>query len=459
MANSMKGAPSPECGSFSLTNYFGKTGLEALARQTGFQQRTARKLCAESFLVASLHSALSGKSSYQQVAVGVGLAAETTVSRQNLAKRTDKKAVDFLAACLGRVLAGLPETNARAARLLPAGIQRVLVADSTVVSLHPSLAAEFPGPANQLADKQAAARIQVVLDLLEGTFVDFNLGSFRDNDQKAAGLVGRWVRAGDLVLRDLGYFTLGSLREIDERGAFFISRLRSGTTLFDEEGKTIDLLAELRGAGDTHELRVQLGAQARLPVRLVAVRLSAEEAARRRRKAKANRDKRLNPSAARLELLGWSITLDNLPEEIPAQRIYPIYALRWRVEIVFKTWKSHLGLHRPLHARAGRQQARAAFCAFLTAAALVAWAHAQLAEQHCATARGQLVPALSLLKTAPLITAALARMILPALEDPQAISRQILYHCRYEKRRKRKNFEEALLAALFKSCVYSQALS
>lgn len=53
----------------------------------------------------------------------------------------------------------------------------------------------------------------------------------------------------DLVLRDLGYFSLNVLSKIVNKGAFFISRYRYGTTIYDEHGNKIDLLKYLSKYG------------------------------------------------------------------------------------------------------------------------------------------------------------------------------------------------------------------
>jgi hypothetical protein len=296
---------------------------------------------------------------------------------------------EFLSACLARVLAGVPETTGAALACLPPGIARVLAADSTLMALHPSLAECFPGASNQSGARQASARVRAVLDLVTGRFVDFQIGSFRHNDQKAASWTAELVRAGDLILRDPGYFTLGSLRTIAAKGAYFITRLSLDTSLFYSDGTELDLVAELRAAtGDLLERPVLAGAGQRLSVRLVAVRLGPREAAERRRKAKADRDMRLKWSERRADLLGWSITLDNLPPEFSAKRVYPVYALRWRVEVVFKSWKSHLGMCRPLERRPGAEQARAMLCAAMIGAALTASAHAWLRQRDPATGSG-----------------------------------------------------------------------
>ena len=66
-----------------------------------------------------------------------------------------------------------------------------------------------------------------------------------------------------------------------------------------------------------------VGAQERLPVRLVALRLPAPLAAQRRRRARANarRDRALRLTKRYLKLLDWTILLTNVtPSQLSAQR-------------------------------------------------------------------------------------------------------------------------------------------
>ncbi|MEY4489550.1 MAG: Transposase domain [Verrucomicrobiota bacterium] len=68
----------------------------------------------------------------------------------------------------------------------------------------------------------------------------------------------------------------------------------------------------------------------------------------RRRKARVDRDKRLRHDQKYYKLLGWTLLLTNAPKaRLPLRTAVGVYRLRWRIEIIFKVWKSHLGL---LHA-------------------------------------------------------------------------------------------------------------
>ena len=53
-----------------------------------------------------------------------------------------------------------------------------------------------------------------------------------------------------------------------------------------------------------------------------------------------------NPSKAVLELMDWTIFITTIPAPIADfARILAIYGLRWRIEVIFKAWKSHMNFH------------------------------------------------------------------------------------------------------------------
>jgi hypothetical protein len=153
------------------------------------------------------------------------------------------------------------------------------------------------------------------------------------------------AQAGDLVLRDLGYFVLGVFKKMLDKGIHFLSRLRLDVSIYDPVTlKDIDLLKELRAHG-RFDRQVLIGAKQRVALRLVAVPLPEQVANARRRKAKNNRDRRCNISKRHLELLGWELFVTSVPDTVwSSQTVAQIYPIRWRIEIIFKSWKSHFNL-------------------------------------------------------------------------------------------------------------------
>lgn len=75
---------------------------------------------------------------------------------------------------------------------------------------------------------------------------------------------------------------------------------------------------------------------------MIAIPVEQTVAAERRRKSKRNRDRRCNPSKESLYLLGWELFITNVSEEkIKIKDIAELYFIRWRIETIFKCWKSY----------------------------------------------------------------------------------------------------------------------
>lgn len=379
--------------------------------------------------------------SFRRWAVLVGVLGQLCLSKQALWERITPRAVAFLQAVLAHVL------HRRLARAVPAHptalatFPRVLIQDSTTLKLSPKLATAFPGSRNQRGADHGHLKIQSLYDLRGQRFVSFSLSGFNRNDQAAAPDVLAVARAGDLVLRDLGYFVLATFAQIAQAGAFFLSRLRLDTTLRDARtGQPLDLLGTLKRQGRL-DREVWLGAP-QLRVRVVAVKLPEAVAAERRRKAKQNRDQRSRPTVRHLALLGWAIFVTNVAREIwSAQTVAQVYGLRWRIETIFKAWKSHFRLTGV--PRGAAAQLEAMVYARLIFVTVFAQTCAGTAT-YCGGPESP--PPLSLLQLAGLIGDFFLGLCLEAWRLPlrDRFLRQLHYHGRYE-RRTRKHFVETFM--------------
>ncbi len=315
---------------------------ETLARNSGFLRRCPRKIPMTDFLLALVALAAESCLSLERVASVIALAAHLSYSKQALHKRLTPAIERFLAQTATALFGQLPEARSRLRGLLTP-FRRVLLHDSTVEALPDHLAKVFPGSRNQ-RKSFAALKIQFITDLLSAQALHLSLSGFTRNDQAAAPDILEIVQPGDLIIRDLGYFVIRAFQWIVELGAFFVSRCRADVSLYDARtGQPLNLAAELRRC-PYFDRQVLLGSQ-KLKVRLVALPVPEAVANERRRKAKQNRDQRCHPNAQRLFLLGWSLLITNVPGSLwPAKVVAAIYRLRWRIEMIFKAWKSHLGL-------------------------------------------------------------------------------------------------------------------
>jgi hypothetical protein len=418
------------------------TALTDLAKEKLFQQRKRGSLTPAVFLRSMMRAAQSGTTSFLSIAVLCGIQTNGTLAKQSLWQRVNPRAFAFLSAVLCRLMS----SRYQARQFLTRSIKRILVADSTVVRLHPSLEPFFPGSKNQHAKtSQSSARLQVLIDIFSGDFLHFNLSSFRRNDQAAAMDVISVIRKGDLILRDLGYFTLSSLRSIHLKGCFFITRYLYKTVLYDGKGGKVDILGNLRearGAGlGKVRIHAWLGKKEAIPVLLEAVLLPAAVAAERRRKAKANRDKRVNYKADYYELLDWSIVITNIGEdELGGIDVYGLYALRWRIENIFKAWKSNLLTNRLAGHKTNVWHVKCLVVSQMIV--MVKLSHLRIfaipgkgdacPEKEVATG-GVMPPGMSMFKMLNIMTLC-SRNTQPTPET--TLAKQLIYHAPYDKRKR-----------------------
>jgi len=157
---------------------------------------------------------------------------------------------------------------------------------------------------------------------------------------------------GSLRLTDLGYWGLERLRAIDAAGGFWLTRIKSQTHLIDAAGcawTQAAFLAAQAATGVTEvDITVELGAEARVPARLLAQRVPPAVAEERRRKlrAAAKREGR-TPTADRLLLCDWLVLTTNVPDDrLSLAEAVVLARARWQIELLFHLWKTYGHLDR-----------------------------------------------------------------------------------------------------------------
>lgn len=426
--------------------------LDRLAQQTGIENSYTKKIHGPQLLASLLLLINQRQTSLNDWASLYSALAGVTVSKQALALKFDARHGAFFEAALQAQLARTlrPEESTVVAECpLLAPFRRVLVEDSTCFSLPDHLHRLFPSSYAAGAAK-ATARLQWLHDLTHERLLAFDVQSYRDNDQKHAPAVLAHIKAGDLLLRDLGYFASAVFEALDQRGAFYISRLHYRTHVLDaSSGAVLDLVEMIDPKhGRTYlDLEVLLGAERRVPVRLVGVRLPEEVVAARRRRAReaARKDKRRGYSKRYAAWLAWSFFVTNVPSSmVPREQILGLYRLRWRIEMIFKGLKHVLGVGRLFLVRGmSHQRLRLSLMGVLLYALLVVWPYYRLlsVQVHRWGHR------LSLLKLMQWLRMHLMWVLLSA--SVELFAEQVARHCSYERRRKRKNYIELCEQASF----------
>lgn len=240
---------------------FDKLPFDETARQTHFVKRKPKKITPRNFLLGLIQSVLGDGKALRNIAIHIGAQIDDTVAKQSVDERITDKCLDFLETTLLQALLQRCQSKREWIKntALAQHFRRVLVQDSTTIALPPKLVADFPGPRNKFG-QHACAKIQAIIDLLREQYCAFELSPYTKNDQAAAHDIFATARAGDLVLRDLGYFALAVLKQMLEKGIYFLSRFRYGIAIFEADGETpFNLLKALRQS-DVLDQIVRIGA-------------------------------------------------------------------------------------------------------------------------------------------------------------------------------------------------------
>lgn len=324
--------------------------IEELANETGFSVHANPRLSARLFVMGFFAMASKGKTTLKCWAIEVSKLVHRVFPSSAISSKLQYRHLGFVEALLKHVL-DKQIYQAGISKLLQSDLlvpfNRVLIEDSMCVALPANLASVLPGSHSKLG-KAATGRIQCRIDLKSNTITNLEVQSYRDNDQKYSPHILHSLQANDLVVRDLGYWKLAVFRLIALLQAFYLSRYHFGINVYNvDTEEQIDLVKQLGKAkkrGQTVvELQVYLGKKEMLPVRLVAIKVPQAVEQQRLRKIAKRKDKRFNPSKEYLALQAWTILITNVPSTVwQPKQLLQVYGFRWRIEIVFKTWKSQL---------------------------------------------------------------------------------------------------------------------
>ncbi len=265
--------------------------------------------------------------------------------------RFNEPAVRFFRQCLGTVLLKRLNKDLCISTQLTAGFSEILIIDSTSWDIPEHLQWVFPGSGGHAS--KANCKLQFCYDYKTGEFrvLEDTAGSLPD--RKYSRNIGGLINKGGLVIFDLGYWAFDTFLRVSGNGGFFLSRLNTQVNLWIRKGEqfeTLDLPALLAGCSDrAMQIAICLRKKTHtVDVRLVAWRVPEEVANVRRMKLRRNARRKGRTASKRCLLLcDWSIFITNAAEEVlPAAMMRTCYRIRWNVELIFKSWKSVLRIHR-----------------------------------------------------------------------------------------------------------------
>jgi hypothetical protein len=312
--------------------------IEKIATDTGFLIRKGLVEPAD-ILYAICCQSTHGTVSSNDLAAKIDAETTVSISRQAIAKKTGKEScVCFLKKILALVIINKIDKKEIDSLRQAGKFKRVLIQDSTIIGLPVRLFSFFSGVSNGHSSV-CNARIQCVYDLMAESFIYFTIDPYTKNDIKAAPELS--IEKDDLVIRDRGYLTIKEVERHLTSEADCIYRFQNNIVLLDRQTKErINLLAELQSKKQL-DFQAILNNESGTKIRIVALPVSEEIANKRRMKAK--KESHREPSKDCLALMSWSIFITTISkQDADYTFLSRVYSLRWRIEIIFKSWKSNM---------------------------------------------------------------------------------------------------------------------
>lgn len=267
------------------------------------------------------------------------------IRKQSLDERFNLDAIIFakevLKDALEKQLNSIFET-----RFLPK-FKRMPIKDGTRFNLSANLYKHYKGSGGNKDTSNAALCIQFEYDGLSGKILTLEITDATRNDQTDAKETNSRVEMGDLIIRDLGYYSLPTLVTFDTAGAFFISRLGAKTNIYkpgqEKEISFKELYRDMAKSKKTCiEMEIHTGKKERMPLRLVAAIVSEDIYQKRIRKVeKSNKEDGYCTSDDYKARCRFNLFITNIESKtLSADDILMLYKLRWQIELMFKNWKS-----------------------------------------------------------------------------------------------------------------------
>ncbi|HFK1751319.1 TPA: IS4 family transposase [Bacillus cereus] len=347
-----------------IQRFLSPNALQNLARDVGFVQRMSKYQAKDLVALCVWMSQNVATTSLTQLSSRLESSTEVLISPEGLNQRFNQAAVQFLQHILAELLNKKLVSSMPISSTYTSIFKRIRILDSTAFQLPDSFSSAYPGAGG--CSHTAGLKIQLEYDLLSGQFLHIHTGPGKQHDRTYGSLCVPTVKENDLCIRDSGYFHLKDLQHIQDKKAYYISRIKSNTRIYKKnpnpdyyqngklkkktEYKQIDLevLMNSLQPGQTYEISdAYVGMIDKVSARVIVHRLT-EEQQQKRLQDQAIREKKKGTkySARSKRLSGINVYMTNTPIDIvPMGQVHDWYSLRWQIEILFKTWKSFFRIH------------------------------------------------------------------------------------------------------------------
>jgi hypothetical protein len=227
--------------------------------------------------------------------------------------------------------------------------ENVYIQDSSIINFHKIKSDFFKGSGG--SKQQSSYKLNLIFNIAKMSVKSITIHQANENDLSISPNTIEHLNCGDLHIADLGYFVLKDFRDINDLGAYFLSRYKSKTNIYlgEDDKNKFDLIPYLDEQKDNiiEFKEIYIGKDERLKCRMICYRLPKDVADTRIRKKRAEYKKKgLNPpSKELLANLRYAIFITNIPKEkVSAEMIGTLYKIRWQIELIFKEFKSLMNI-------------------------------------------------------------------------------------------------------------------
>ena len=157
------------------------------------------------------------------------------------------------------------------------------------------------------------------------------------------------IKEKDLVIADRAYGTITSIEHCLKRGGEFIIRIKNKSfNLYNKQGEKILLSDWLKTIGTKAEeitIYIRDSNKKLIPLRICVAKKTKEEIAAEEKRLKRLESKKQTTYSEDTKFTHqFMFVITSLPASVCAEKVLEFYRLRWQVELVFKRYKSLLGL-------------------------------------------------------------------------------------------------------------------
>ncbi|GAB6482165.1 hypothetical protein bcgnr5384_48370 [Bacillus cereus] len=215
-----------------IQRFLSPNTLRNLARDVGFVQRTSKYQAKDLVALCVWMNQNIATTSLTRLSSCLEASKEVLISPEGLNQRFNKAAVQFLQHILAELLSRKLTSSIQISSPYTSAFKRIRILDSTAFQLPDVFSSVYPGAGG--CSHTAGMKIQLEYDLLSGQFLHIHTGPGKQHDRTYGSLCVPTVTANDLCIRDLGYFHLKDLHHIQNEKAYYISRIKSNTRIYQK---------------------------------------------------------------------------------------------------------------------------------------------------------------------------------------------------------------------------------